>query len=77
MRKTLLLGMGMGALAMYYLDPSWGRRRRAQLRDWLDSGARRMEELHERSEAARVFERSSDGLPSEDADIDWTTGYTH
>lgn len=39
--KTLLT-LGLGALAMYLLDPDQGRRRRAQLRGQWEQGRKKM-----------------------------------
>lgn len=76
MRRTLLFGMGVGAVLMYYFDPSWGRRRRAQLRDRLEQGAAQLDELREASERPRVHTQAN-GRSREDDAIDWTTGYSY
>lgn len=78
MRRSFLLGVGMGAVLMYFFDPSWGRRRRAQLRERLEAGARRVETWRDQAEARRRLEEEmeedevieQDDM-QEEAEIDW------
>lgn len=73
MRKSLLVGMGVGALLMYYLDPSWGRRRRAELRSRVDRRARQLEAWREREAETRPA--GADRRPRADEhEIDWMGG---
>lgn len=76
MRRTLLFGMGVGAALMYYFDPSWGRRRRAQLRERLEQGAAEWEDFREGSDRPRARSQPN-GHAREDEPIDWTTGYSY
>ncbi len=71
MRKTLLFGMGVGAALMYYFDPSWGRRRRAELRSRLDRGARQLEDWRERAEQNPP---AATRPRADEHDIDWMEG---
>jgi hypothetical protein len=77
MRRSLLFGMGLGAALMYLLDPSWGRRRRAQLRAHLESGAQQVETWRNRSGVRRAAMQDDSGdapRHEDETDIDWTTG---
>ena len=73
MRKSLLFGVGVGALLMYYLDPSWGRRRRAELRSRLDRRARQLEAWHELEDGSRST-GTARRPRADDNEIDWMGG---
>src|SRR5262245_64178120 len=45
--RTLLTGLGVGALSMYLMDPDRGRRRRALLRDKIVSARWRLDDAVE------------------------------
>lgn len=77
MRKTLLFGVGVGAVLMYYCDPSWGRRRRAQLRGRMDRSVAKLEAWRERVEAERSDARADGRARDDDPDIDWMEGDTY
>jgi BON domain-containing protein len=59
-RVGIVLAMGAGAAAMYYLDPDRGRGRRARARDQL--AARRRQVARERERAQRYEEGVERGL---------------
>jgi hypothetical protein len=70
-----LLTLGLGAAAMYLLDPEQGPRRRAQLRErWMD-GTRR---LRERASGTAAEARGPMGVPLEqDKPADTPPGAHH
>ena len=74
MRKSLLVGVSVGALLMYYLDPSWGRRRRAELRSRLERRARQLETWREGVEEGRPV---ADDVRPDDHAIDWMEGASY
>lgn len=76
MRRTFLVGAGVGAALMYFFDPSWGRRRRAQLRERVESGSRQFDAWRERSELRRVQGQGNGRSAGvrEESEIDWSEG---
>jgi uncharacterized membrane protein len=58
----LLGGIGVGAVAMYFLDADRGRRRRALLRDGITRGAHQVQ--HQMGKAARDLENRTSGVSS-------------
>jgi uncharacterized membrane protein len=58
-----LLFLGLGAALMYFYDPQAGRRRRAGLKDQIDTAARRLE--HGRDVVLRDARNRMDGLRAE------------
>ena len=58
-----LFYLGVGAALMYFYDPQAGRRRRAGLKDQLDSAARRIE--HGRDVVVRDARNRVQGLKAE------------
>lgn len=77
MRRSFLVGVGVGAMLMYFFDPSWGRRRRAQMRERIEVGARRLEEWRDEGEVRRRLEEEDDKETAEarawaeESEIDW------
>jgi len=65
-RVRTLAGMGLGAAAMYFLDPAQGRSRRARVRDQVPARARRMRRAAERRRRYRegVLEGIHHPMPS-------------
>ena len=58
-----LLYLGLGAALMYFYDPQTGRRRRADLKNQLDSAAKRLE--HARDVVVRDARTRAQGLAAE------------
>ena len=71
MRRTFLIGAGVGAALMYFFDPSWGRRRRAQLQERIEKSTRQVEGWRARGEVRRA-QREDDC--QEDSENDWVEG---
>jgi hypothetical protein len=77
MRRSFLVGVGVGAMLMYFFDPSWGRRRRAQMRERIEVGARRLEEWRDEAEVRRRLEEEDEEETAEarawaeEGEIDW------
>ena len=72
MRRTFLVGAGVGAALMYFFDPSWGRRRRAQLQERIEKSSRQVEGWRARSEVRRAQDEEDDCR--DDSEIDWIEG---
>lgn len=71
MRRTFLIGAGVGAALMYFFDPSWGRRRRAQLQERIEKSTRQVEGWRARSEVRRA---QSENDFRDESEIDWIEG---
>jgi hypothetical protein len=65
--RSLLLSLGLGAGLMYFYDPDQGRRRRAQMRDQIDSVKNRSDEAIDKT--VRDFQNRSRGWVAEASSI--------
>ena len=74
MSRAFLVGVGAGAALMYFFDPSWGRRRRAQLRERVESGSRQVDEWRERAELRHAHANVRRDGARDEADLDWSEG---